>query len=59
VSVAGANDVLDEQQSSVRDAIAGRLGYAIPASLKGGDGKFARGAFEGLGQLLGQAAKED
>ena len=52
VSVGGANDVLDEQQTSVRDAIAGSLGYAVASSTQGGNGKFAAGDFSGLGALL-------
>jgi hypothetical protein len=59
VSVAGANDVLDEQQSSVRDAIAGSLGYAAPSATTGGDGKFAKGAFDGLASLLGLGGAKD
>jgi len=52
VSVGGANDVLDEQQSSLRDKIAAKLDYPIASSTKGGTGKFAAGTFDGLADIL-------
>ena len=52
VSVGGANDVLDEQQTQVRDAIAKKLNYQPATSTQGGNGKFAEGTFAGLTDIL-------